>query len=48
MHETLFHSHTHAICGTYTCVRCGFKIYKNDHELLPLCPNCKHYEFTKN
>lgn len=47
MHETIFHANTHAILGKYTCTKCGFKLIKNNHDIIPLCPRCHNYEFTR-
>jgi predicted Zn-ribbon and HTH transcriptional regulator len=47
MFETVFHSGGHAIAGIFTCTKCGFKLVKDNHDILPKCPRCNNHEYTR-
>lgn len=46
MHETIYIAGNIVMSNTYTCARCGLKVYVRHHHPLPLCPRCGYYEYT--
>ena len=47
MHETIYLSNEKVNNGIYACTNCGCKILAKNDYILPYCPECSNYEFTK-
>ena len=47
MHEKIFTTNEKVNFGIFACTNCGYKICVKNGQILPLCPTCNNYEFTK-